>query len=109
MYFIVTGGTGNFRYQGRADICATGSEAPQRFNYSTSDMGAEYCGERVCVCLSTIIPSELHVCDCLVVYIISYHTISYQKFIVHPLLREPGPWLHYKSQPNAKTPRKEKN
>jgi len=76
MYLIVTGGTENFRYQGRADICATGSEAPQRFNYSTSDMGAEYCGERVCVCLSTIIPSELHVCDCLVVYIISYHIIS---------------------------------
>ena len=34
-----------------------------------------------------------------------YH-ISYQKFIVRPLLREPGPWVHYKSQPNAKTPRK---
>ena len=40
--------------------------------------------------------------------IISYHTvyiISYQKFIVRPLLREPRPRVHYKSQPNAKTPR----
>ena len=35
-----------------------------------------------------------------------HHIISYQKFIVRPLLREPGPWLHYESQPNAKTPRK---
>jgi len=40
------------------------------------------------------------------VLIISYHIISYQKFIVRPLLREPRPWLHYKSQPNAKTPTK---
>jgi len=36
----------------------------------------------------------------------SHHIISYQKFIVRPLLREPGQWVHYKSQPNAKTPRK---
>ena len=35
-----------------------------------------------------------------------HHIISYQKFIVHPLLREPRPWVHYKIQPNAKTPRK---
>ena len=32
--------------------------------------------------------------------------MSYQKFIGCPLLREPRPWVHYKSQPNAKTPRK---
>ena len=32
--------------------------------------------------------------------------MSYKKFIVRPLLGEPGPWVHYKSQPNAKTPRK---
>ena len=32
--------------------------------------------------------------------------ISYQKFIVRALLREPRSWVHYKSQPNAKTPRK---
>jgi len=31
---------------------------------------------------------------------------SYQKFIVCPLLRELRPKVHYKSQPNAKTPRK---
>ena len=37
------------------------------------------------------------------------HIISYQKFIVRPLLREPGPWVLYKSQPNAKTPRKKIN
>ena len=36
----------------------------------------------------------------------SYHIISYQKFIVRQLLREPRPWVHYKSQPNAKIPRK---
>jgi len=40
---------------------------------------------------------------------IVYHIISYQKFIVRPLLREPGPWVHYKSQQNAKTPKKNKN
>jgi len=39
-------------------------------------------------------------------HIISYHIISYQKFIVRPLLREPRPQVHYKSQPNAKTPKK---
>jgi len=39
----------------------------------------------------------------------AYHIISYQKFIVRPLLREPRPWVHYKSQPNAKTPRKIKH
>jgi len=33
------------------------------------------------------------------------HIISYQKFKVRPLLREPRPWVHYKSQPKAKTPR----
>jgi len=38
--------------------------------------------------------------------IISYHIISYQKFIVRPLLGEPRPYVHYKSQPNAKTPKK---
>jgi len=27
-------------------------------------------------------------------------------FIVRPLLTEPGPQVHYKSQPNAETPRK---
>jgi len=32
--------------------------------------------------------------------------LSYQKFIVRPLLTEPGPQVHYKSQPNAETPRK---
>jgi len=38
---------------------------------------------------------------------VSYRIVSYQKFIVRPLLREPRPWVHYKSQPNAsKTPRK---
>ena len=37
---------------------------------------------------------------------ISYHIISYQRFIVRPLLRECRPLMHYKSQPNAKTPRK---
>ena len=30
----------------------------------------------------------------------SYH-MSYQKFILRPLLREPRPYVHYKSQPNA--------
>jgi len=37
-------------------------------------------------------------------HIISYHIVSYQK--VRQLLREPRPQVHYKSQPNAKTPRK---
>ena len=32
---------------------------------------------------------------------ISYHIISYQGFLVHPLLREPRPQVHYKSQPDA--------
>jgi len=36
----------------------------------------------------------------------SIHIISYKKFIVRPLLREPRPWVHYKSEPNAKTPKK---
>ena len=38
--------------------------------------------------------------------VISEFFSSYQKFIVRPLLREPRPKVHYKSQPNAKTPRK---
>jgi len=37
-------------------------------------------------------------------HIISYHIVSYQK--VRQLLREPRPYVHYKSQPNAKTPKK---
>ena len=32
---------------------------------------------------------------------ISYHIISYQGFLVRPLLREPRPQVHYKSQPDA--------
>jgi len=38
-------------------------------------------------------------------HIISYHT-AYEKFrpIMCPLLREPRPQVHYKSQPNAKRP-----
>ena len=36
-----------------------------------------------------------------------HRIISYQKFIVRPFtIREPRPQVHYKSQPNAKTPRK---
>jgi len=35
--------------------------------------------------------------------------ISYQKIIVRPLLRERGPWVHNKSQPNAKTPSQKKS
>jgi len=33
--------------------------------------------------------------------IISYHIISYQGFLVRPLLREPRPQVHYKSQADA--------
>ena len=29
------------------------------------------------------------------------HIISYQGFLVRPLLREPRPQVHYKSQPDA--------
>ena len=36
---------------------------------------------------------------------ISYHIISYQGFVVRSLLREPRPWVHYKSQPDAKAQR----
>ena len=32
---------------------------------------------------------------------LSYHNISYQGFLVRPLLREPRPQVHYKSQPDA--------
>jgi len=39
-------------------------------------------------------------------YHISYHIISCQKLIMRPLLREPRPYAHYRSQPNAKIPRK---
>ena len=39
---------------------------------------------------------------------LSYHIISYQKFIVRRLLRGPGPYVHYKSQPNDKTRRSTK-
>jgi len=35
----------------------------------------------------------------------SYHIISYQGFLVRPLLREPRPQVHYKSQPDAKAQR----
>ena len=38
-----------------------------------------------------------------------YHIISYQKFIVRPLLREPRPRVHYKSHPNAETATKTQN
>ena len=31
----------------------------------------------------------------------SYNIISYQGFLVRPLLREPRPQVHYKSQPDA--------
>ena len=31
----------------------------------------------------------------------AYHIISYQGFLVRPLLREPRPQVHYKSQPDA--------
>ena len=49
--------------------------------------------------------SPLRVCgrsspEAAVLIISSYHIISYQKFIVRPLLREPRPQVHYK---NAKT------
>jgi len=38
---------------------------------------------------------------------VSYHIIiSYQKFMARPLLRDPRPQVHYKSQPIAKTQRK---
>jgi len=30
-----------------------------------------------------------------------HHIISYQGFLVRPLLREPRPQVHYKSQPDA--------
>ena len=35
----------------------------------------------------------------------TYHIISYQGFLVRPLLREPRPQVHYKSQPDAKAQR----
>ena len=47
-------------------------------------------------CLNALLPSS---------HIISYHIITYQGFLVRPLLREPRPQVHYKSQPDAKAQR----
>ena len=35
--------------------------------------------------------------------------LSYQKFLMRPILTEPRPQVHYNSQPNAETPRKHKS
>jgi len=40
---------------------------------------------------------------------VSYHIISYKKFILRQLLREPGPGCIKKSQPNAKNTTKSTN
>ena len=44
-----------------------------------------------------------------VLLVIPYHITSYQGFLVRPLLREPRPQVHYKSQPDATAQREHKS